>query len=116
MKEKYIIDLLKEDKDIKQYIKKGNLNFKYVNLLEYCRNKYELSVIDLAEIFNVHRQTIYNNIGKEKTTNDLSENIITTLKEIYEVNSLEEILEIEKNLLIFVNLEFDQFNGMKQFE
>lgn len=93
-----MIDILKSDGDIIRFKHDHNVEYEYVNLLAYCKAVYEVTVTDLAKLLNVERQTIYNYY--KHSTSKLSPKVVGMLLNIYKLNTLNEIIDFEKNNLL----------------
>lgn len=63
------------------------------NFLKYVNLKYKISVVDLAKIFEVERQTIYNYFLL--STEKLPQKVIKRITNIYEVFTFDEVLKKE---------------------
>ena len=90
------IDLLMKRK-INDNIIMGEKNYVFYNFLEYIKEKYDFRVTDLSLLFNCTRQTLYNYFGL--SSNKLNQNIKDIIAEIYNVNSFQEAIEVEFNIL-----------------
>lgn len=96
---KLMIDVLRDDKDLKLIEKNHNFNYEYVNLIEYIRNVYDFTTSDLDNYLNAVNPTIYQ-LLMENTT-DLPEGVLKKILDLYYpfyVQTIEEIFESEKEI------------------
>lgn len=107
--EKLLIDSWKNDSRIKKSFNEANddKTYKYVNILEFCKIKYDINVTDLGRLFNVERQTIYNYY--KLYSYELSDLILETICRVYGLKSIDQV--IEKELTLF--LEVGNIVGVK---
>lgn len=69
----------------------------YYNFLKYVNIKYKMSVVDLARIFEVERQTIYNYFSNH--TNKLPNKVKRKVAAIYGAFTFEDALKKEKKVI-----------------
>lgn len=100
--EKLLIDSWKNDSRIKEKFNEisNDQEYKYVNILEFCKIKYDINVTDLGRLFDVERQTIYNYYKLK--THDLSDLILDTICRVYGLKSIEQVIEKELSLFLEV--------------
>jgi hypothetical protein len=64
----------------------------YCNIIEYVKLRYDISVVNLAMLFNVNRATIYNYIDGK---NDIPQKVQELICKIYHVELYKEVSELE---------------------
>lgn len=94
--------------------KDNNYKYTFVNLLKFANQKYKISTVDLAKIFRVHRQTMYDYYKKED--DDFPDEIKKRLKEIYDVDSLEDIYKNELEIELRTQYETDLINCTTNYQ
>ncbi len=67
--------------------------FEFHNFLKYVNLKYKVSVVDLAKIFEVKRQTVYNYFLL--STEKLPQKVMKRIVNIYEVLTFDDVLQKE---------------------
>lgn len=95
---KYFIDIFKEDNTLIKALGDTYEKYRFVNFLKYVSERYDVSVVDLANILDVTRQTLYNYF--KNSTKDLPIKIKNRICEIYGALDFEEVLEKEKKVEI----------------
>lgn len=97
-----LIDSWKNDSRIKKSFSEtsNDKEYKYVNILEFCKIKYDINVTDLGRLFNVERQTIYNYY--KLYSYDLSDLILNTICRVYGLKSIDQVIEKEISLFLEV--------------
>jgi hypothetical protein len=93
MKKRIMIDVLMHHKKIIEIKEVKMIDYEFVNILYYVKEKYDVSVISLSKIFNVTRQSIYNYFQMNST--ELPKNIIDQIVEAYGEISFEQVLDKE---------------------
>lgn len=82
--------------DLKDYLidKFESANsLRFTNIIDYAKSAYNISVIDLAKLFDVERATIYNYINGK---NEIPKKVIDTIISIYGVSSYREVIILER--------------------
>jgi len=90
---KYSIDLLKNSEIFESGHETVQDRIEYCNILKYVNLKYKISVVDLAKVFEVERQTIYNYFSL--LSKDLPQKIINKICSIYETFTFNEVIQKE---------------------
>ena len=109
---KYSIDSLKNSEIINNVYGDSQRHIEYYNILKYANLKYKISVVDLAKIFEVERQTIYNYFSL--SSKDLPQKIINKICSIYEVFSFDEVIQQELDVqkvedeLLFIEMQIQR--------
>lgn len=109
MRKKLFIDYFMDNEDLIKRSKDKKINYQFENILYYCKEKYNLTVVDLATIFNVRRQTIYNYFKNK--TEELPNVIKDKLAEIYETKTFHEALGLELGFELYSEQELNLFNS-----
>ena len=93
MEKRIMIDVLKENQTINEYINNGKVEYKFYNILYYIKEKYGVTVVDLGIILNVTRQTIYNYF--QIHTKELPNAVKNKIALIYGEISFDDVIKIE---------------------
>jgi len=93
MDARIFIDVLKEREEIKEIEEKRNVRYEFHNILYYVKERYGLTIVNLAKVFETTRQTIYNYFKMK--TDELPQKVKETLKKVYGVMDFDEVLNKE---------------------
>ncbi|MDY0277842.1 MAG: hypothetical protein RBQ97_07135 [Acholeplasma sp.] len=93
MEKRIMIDLLSHHERIIEIKEIKKIDYQFVNILYYVKEKYGISVISLSKLFNVTRQSIYNYF--EMNSSEIPKNIIEQVVEVYGEISFEQVLDKE---------------------
>jgi transcriptional regulator with XRE-family HTH domain len=66
---------------------------RFTNIIDYAKSAYGISVIDLANLFDVTRATIYNYIDGKY---EISKKVIDTIVHIYGVSTYRDVIVLER--------------------
>jgi hypothetical protein len=93
METRVFIDLCKDDKRIKIMQIEKEVEYRFVNILAYAKEKYELTIDRLRSAFQVSRQTMYNYLSMSSM--ELPKKTKNIICEIYGLLTIEEVVENE---------------------
>ncbi|MFW6047273.1 MAG: hypothetical protein ACOCP4_05765, partial [Candidatus Woesearchaeota archaeon] len=94
----YFVDIFENDSALKNALGESYDSYRFVNFLKYVSERYDISVVALADLLGVTRQSLYNYF--KGRTNELPSKIKDKVCGIYGALDFEEVLEKEKKVEI----------------